>query len=298
MGAQVSVEDHVRREYLSLVKDQDREYIVLHELQQLSHSSVLVDFSHIGTLFVLNASRTGRVTLEELLAFGRLCQHRHQLHASHEFKARLQAHCSLALWRHATESASNREAVVDWFVRLIQEAARVKARSKGNEDEIFIGYPGARTADSPPGAGRGPELGFGWGRGLGEGAGASQSPVTVAQEPPQAVRQEEHSHQNMGHAARREQGPGREIGGGAGMMQFAGLDAVEMLHQLFHIQRTHAIDFQTFLDMMQQVGEEMGMMDLCDQRYDDVVPVEVLRAFARDMLQGALQLIAELLMDS
>jgi hypothetical protein len=35
--------------------------------------------------------------------------------------------------------------------------------------------------------------------------------------------------------------------------------------------------FQAFLDLMQQVGEEMKLTDLDDEKYDEIVPVPVVR---------------------
>ena len=250
MGAGSSFDEHVRAEFASLVGSRSRDYVVLHELQQLSNASV--DFSHLGTLFALNASRSGRVHLDELLRFVVMCQEQHRLYAPHEFKARLQAFCSLQMWRFATECDANREAVVDWFVLLLTESALIKKRDSTDGDREIE----RRSVE--------------WA--VSSAASAAPGRVEPTAEP--------------------SAGPQRD-----GVV-YVDLDAIELLHRLFHIQRTHAIDFQTFLDMMQQVGEEMGKMDLDDQRYDYVVPIDVLRKFASDMLNGALQLIAELLIDA
>jgi hypothetical protein len=39
------------------------------------------------------------------------------------------------------------------------------------------------------------------------------------------------------------------------------------MHRLFSLQSTYNIDLQTFLDMLQQAGEEQSLMDLKDERY-------------------------------
>jgi hypothetical protein len=48
---------------------------------------------------------------------------------------------------------------------------------------------------------------------------------------------------------------------------FLSSDAAEIVHRLFSLQSTYNIDLQTFLDMLQQAGEEQLVMDLKDERY-------------------------------
>lgn len=43
------------------------------------------------------------------------------------------------------------------------------------------------------------------------------------------------------------------------------------------MQQVHDMSFQSFLDMMQQRGEDQDMMTLDDEAYDDLVPVPVIR---------------------
>ena len=302
MGAGSSFDDHVRHEFGSLVQGGSRDYVVLHELQQLSNASV--DFSHLGTLFVLNASRTGRVPLVELLSFVELCRQQHRLHAPHEFKARLQAFCSLQMWRFATQGDAQHDATVTWFVHLLTEAALVKQKEDGEKDHGGVEW-ATDAAEAHARRQRGcvtaETVDAGDAAGSGAASGNGTAPVSMATPAPGALAAE-----NIDAAASRA-GPGpanaaadttSNTPAASNAVVYAGLDAVELLHRLFHIQRTHAIDFQTFLDMMQQVGEEMGLMDLDDQRYDYVVPLDVLRKFAADLLNGALQLIAELLIGS
>ena len=295
-------DEHARREFARLTDGTGRSYLTLHDLQQLS-SSEAVDFSHLGTLFELNASRSGHVGLPELLAFARTCYERQRSCAPHEFKARLQAHCSLRMLREASASQASKDGVIDWFVLLLRETVTLKAATQAAAAKSAAGA--ARGAAGGPKKRRNAHRGSG---GSSDGAVAATSAGTMGerratdveeeeeQEEEEEEEEEEDEEDEDGDEGDDPKTPrqGLELAELGVAADFVGLDSIEMLHQLFHIRRTHGIDFQTFLDMMQQVGEEMGKMDLVDKRYDDVVPVVVLRKFVADLLEGSIKLMGEL----
>lgn len=89
---------------------------------------------------------------------------------------------------------------------------------------------------------------------------------------------------------------------GKGTTEFEGMPSVVFvdrniiaeLHQLLNIYGTKGIDLQTFFDLMQSVGENMGIMNLEEERFDDVAPLIVLELFIKSFLQGFEGLISEL----
>ena len=74
-----------------------------------------------------------------------------------------------------------------------------------------------------------------------------------------------------------------------GMQQLVGMDTVKLIFDLLHVADVAEIDFQSFVDLLQQVAEEGGMLNLENEKYDNVVPVQVIAQFATDFM-GALDI--------
>ena len=81
---------------------------------------------------------------------------------------------------------------------------------------------------------------------------------------------------------------GERGGAGAGGLGsgFVSRDAVELAHGLLGVLPAHGVGFQEFFDLLQREGEDRQLLDLRDEGLDDVVPVEVVRDFAAQVLQG------------
>eukprot|EP00698_Gefionella_okellyi_P005823 TRINITY_DN15261_c0_g1_i1.p1 TRINITY_DN15261_c0_g1~~TRINITY_DN15261_c0_g1_i1.p1 ORF type:complete len:222 (-),score=23.57 TRINITY_DN15261_c0_g1_i1:177-842(-) len=75
---------------------------------------------------------------------------------------------------------------------------------------------------------------------------------------------------------------------------FVQVGAVAGLHSLLDVSGTRGMDLQTFQDLMQHVGEKMGLMQVHDKRFDDYVPQIVLRQFIESFVAGFDKLISEL----
>jgi len=71
-------------------------------------------------------------------------------------------------------------------------------------------------------------------------------------------------------------------------------DTIKTMHQILGIKKTYGVDVQSFFDLMQRVAEEQGIMRLDEEKLDEVVPLEVLKQFARDFINGFLKLMSEL----
>ena len=41
---------------------------------------------------------------------------------------------------------------------------------------------------------------------------------------------------------------------------------VKLLYEVLHVRQTHNIEFQSFLALMQQAGEEMGLMNVDNEK--------------------------------
>ena len=60
------------------------------------------------------------------------------------------------------------------------------------------------------------------------------------------------------------------------------------------MQETQGLDFQAFLDLLQRVGEEQGMLDLDDEVLDDWLPMPVIRDLLGNMNCGAMKVMADI----
>ena len=64
---------------------------------------------------------------------------------------------------------------------------------------------------------------------------------------------------------------------------FLNTDTVSTLHEILSIQELYGINCQALIDLMQRMGEEMGILKLDDEDLDDVIPVkEIGRASCRE----------------
>jgi hypothetical protein len=78
-------------------------------------------------------------------------------------------------------------------------------------------------------------------------------------------------------------------------VSFLSRDSVMTLYELMAPYQIDVhTDQQGFLDMLQQIGEAKGLMPLNEEALDDWVPVEVVRAWARQFIQAYIELFKEL----
>ena len=57
---------------------------------------------------------------------------------------------------------------------------------------------------------------------------------------------------------------------------FIGVEVVKLFYEVLNIRQTHNLEFQSFFDLLQLVGEEAGIMALESEEQDDYVPLEVI----------------------
>ena len=58
------------------------------------------------------------------------------------------------------------------------------------------------------------------------------------------------------------------------------------LRQILSVSDHHGMNFQSFFDLLQRVGEEKGRMHPDDEALDDYAPLEVLQDFATSFILG------------
>jgi len=71
-------------------------------------------------------------------------------------------------------------------------------------------------------------------------------------------------------------------------------DTVRDLYEIFNTKTTLGMDFQMIFDLMQQAGEDAGLMKVDSEEVEDYVPLVVCQQFARDFIRGFSNLMNEI----
>mmetsp|Transcript_32762 Transcript_32762/g.103658 ORF Transcript_32762/g.103658 Transcript_32762/m.103658 type:complete len:179 (+) Transcript_32762:122-658(+) len=160
---------------------------------------------HIGTVFVLDSDRNGRVTLSELYEFAALCSRKREEFRQHDYPMQLQGFCTLRMLD--TVLSEGMELFVRWFQALFTE---------GYEECFLPEYPN---------------------------------------------------------------------------VAFVGRDTAHLMHEVLHVDNVYGYDMQSFFDLLQRSGEELGIMSLEDERLDELVPKLVVEKFAKSFGEGFINLL-------
>lgn len=64
------------------------------------------------------------------------------------------------------------------------------------------------------------------------------------------------------------------------------IDVVAMLHDLCKVKMMNGLDVQSFVDLLQQCGEEQGLMSLQNEEFDEFVPTVVIKEFVKEFFKG------------
>ncbi|KAK3284161.1 hypothetical protein CYMTET_8184 [Cymbomonas tetramitiformis] len=67
---------------------------------------------------------------------------------------------------------------------------------------------------------------------------------------------------------------------------FISRDTIQTMYEILSVSETHGMDFQSFFDLLQRVGEEKGTMDLENEALDDFAPLDVVKDFATSFING------------
>merc|ERR1712137_573550 len=86
------------------------------QVLQIEHTkweSFPIDFTHVGTLFVLDKEKNGKFTIYDFMQFAEICRKREELQVRHDFKTHIQAYFTLSMWSVVAKS-SGASAFVEW----------------------------------------------------------------------------------------------------------------------------------------------------------------------------------------
>lgn len=75
---------------------------------------------------------------------------------------------------------------------------------------------------------------------------------------------------------------------------FVNNEAVATLHDVLSIQELYGINYQSLIDLMQRVAEDMGDLDLYDSTLDNLIPIRVLHIFADNFIEGFVNMMQSL----
>ncbi|KAJ4461457.1 hypothetical protein PAPYR_2027 [Paratrimastix pyriformis] len=75
---------------------------------------------------------------------------------------------------------------------------------------------------------------------------------------------------------------------------FLSRDTLMLLYEILHIHRSFGYDFQSFFDLVQRAGEEMGLLDLRREELDEVAPLVVVMQFAKRFAEGFTSMMQKL----
>eukprot|EP00656_Telonema_subtile_P013161 TRINITY_DN16678_c0_g1_i4.p1 TRINITY_DN16678_c0_g1~~TRINITY_DN16678_c0_g1_i4.p1 ORF type:complete len:219 (-),score=59.53 TRINITY_DN16678_c0_g1_i4:282-938(-) len=109
---------HIQDEFARL-RDPQHDFLVLSEVIQLNPpKDIPIDFTHLGTLFVLDSNHNGLVTLKELFEFAQFYEKQRETLKPHEYCTQMQAYCTMRMRRAAVEAQCS-SVIKNWLMRLL-----------------------------------------------------------------------------------------------------------------------------------------------------------------------------------
>eukprot|EP00735_Rhodelphis_limneticus_P011334 TRINITY_DN4420_c0_g1::TRINITY_DN4420_c0_g1_i1::g.7312::m.7312 TRINITY_DN4420_c0_g1::TRINITY_DN4420_c0_g1_i1::g.7312 ORF type:complete len:224 (+),score=18.74,EF-hand_1/PF00036.27/0.063,EF-hand_1/PF00036.27/1e+02,EF-hand_1/PF00036.27/5.9e+02,EF-hand_6/PF13405.1/0.13,EF-hand_6/PF13405.1/1.8e+03,EF-hand_7/PF13499.1/0.023 TRINITY_DN4420_c0_g1_i1:143-814(+) len=120
-----SVISYIDSEFERLRADKTRDYLILDEVLRIqSPKEYDIDFSHIGTLFVLDKQHSGKITRQDLRDFVSKCSTRRRMINPHEFRQYMQGYCTIQMWNVVCKE-SGRDVFADWISNLYRYNAPI-----------------------------------------------------------------------------------------------------------------------------------------------------------------------------
>eukprot|EP01094_Clydonella_sp_ATCC50884_P016297 TRINITY_DN2707_c0_g2_i1.p1 TRINITY_DN2707_c0_g2~~TRINITY_DN2707_c0_g2_i1.p1 ORF type:complete len:236 (+),score=76.85 TRINITY_DN2707_c0_g2_i1:260-967(+) len=127
----------------------ERDYLVLDQVLQIQNTnweSFAVDFTHIGTLWVLDRRKNGKFYLEDFKEFAALCKMIDDLYRKSDFISKFKAYCTLVLWSSVAKDLGIQK-FVRWFTTVLanntfNEEASVRFPKYSG---VFLSYDTVKT---------------------------------------------------------------------------------------------------------------------------------------------------------
>jgi len=124
MGNGESYDQYITTEFERIrnSKKTKHDYLELEDILRFqsppAHPTQDLDLTHLGTLFVMERSKTGKFYLDEVIAFVTLYLEKHAKNKTNvDFLKEFQGYCTLQLWNFVSVRGGQ-EAFVEWFCKL------------------------------------------------------------------------------------------------------------------------------------------------------------------------------------
>lgn len=71
-------------------------------------------------------------------------------------------------------------------------------------------------------------------------------------------------------------------------------DTAKLVHEVLNIEKAYGYDSQAFFDLLQRVGEEMGMLHIDDDELDEAIPMPAIRLLAEQFITGFIKMLPQM----
>lgn len=75
---------------------------------------------------------------------------------------------------------------------------------------------------------------------------------------------------------------------------FVNIESLKLLYDVFNVKHQHQMDLQSFIDLLQQCGEEQQLMCLEVPEQDDYLPLVICQHFARHYIVSFMALFNQI----
>eukprot|EP00276_Gloeochaete_wittrockiana_P009732 CAMPEP_0184647952 /NCGR_PEP_ID=MMETSP0308-20130426/5001_1 /TAXON_ID=38269 /ORGANISM="Gloeochaete witrockiana, Strain SAG 46.84" /LENGTH=235 /DNA_ID=CAMNT_0027079393 /DNA_START=13 /DNA_END=723 /DNA_ORIENTATION=+ len=128
---------YITEEFERVRANKEQDYLVLDQVLRMKPlREIPISFTHLGTLFVLDSDRDGRISLNELFAFAELFGKRQKLYKSHEYEMQMRAYCTLQMWK-VVSCPGGMDSLVKWLCDLFSQCLPVEHFAT-HPNEVFV----------------------------------------------------------------------------------------------------------------------------------------------------------------
>ena len=82
------------------------------------------------------------------------------------------------------------------------------------------------------------------------------------------------------------------------LTKFIGRHTLSLLYEILNVKLTHAIDFQSFFHILQEVSDNLGLFEEHNEVVEDFIHVNALEIFCKNFIRGFSKLIIDFGFDS